>query len=422
MHTNKQLLALTCAGLLGGATLPAFAQDCDVTVDCPGFALGATYSGDLRRNTTGGMKTGTAYDQMLTLGAAWRNDTLFSEASISANVAVMYMGGHGISGEYVGDLQGLNNIEADEGWILYEMWTEFAFGNSQTTVRAGVLDLNAEFDAPETLGLFVGPPHGIGTEFSQTGSAGPSIWPVTGLGVRASGGWENGLVWRLGVYDGAPGGPHGDEFSHIHVSSDEGSLTIGELAYSSERVNKISLGAWSYSAKFERVDAALVPDVEPQSGNRGFYALIDVPVGSAGDTQFDAALRLGTASDEFNPVENYVGVAFTAAGFWASRPDDALGFAIAYAHLGDPYREAQAFDGVDTKSSEISYEFAYSTNLTPWLALKPGVQFVQNPGADPSVDNSWIIGLRFEIVGDHSWQVSARHGQKGDDSYARSKP
>ena len=303
-----------------------------------------------------------------------------------------------------------------------KLWTEFAFGDSQTTVRAGVLDLNAEFDAPETLGLFVGPPH----RHRHRVLADRQRRPVDLAGHRPRrsrlGRLGNGLVWRLGVYDGAPGGPHGDEFSHIHVSSDEGSLTIGELAYSSERVNKISLGAWSYSAKFERVDAALVPDAEPQTGNRGFYALIDVPVGSAGDTQFDAALRLGTASDEFNPVENYVGAAFTAAGFWSSRPDDAMGLAIAYAHLGDPYREAQAFDGADTTSSEISYEFAYSTNLTPWLALKPGVQFVQNPGADPSVDNAWIIGLRFEIVGDHSWQVSARHGQKSDDSYARSKP
>ncbi len=194
-----------------------FAQD---AADAPALVIGATYTGDLRRNTTGGLETGTAYSQMLKLGADWSNDTLFQEASLSASASVMYMSGDGISADYVGDLQGLNNIESDTGWRLYEVWTEFAFGgSSNTTVRAGVLDLNAEFDAPETLGLFVAPPHGIGTDFSQSGSAGPSIWPVTGLGVRAAGGWENGLDWRLGVYDGAPGGPDGDDFSHIHVSS-----------------------------------------------------------------------------------------------------------------------------------------------------------------------------------------------------------
>jgi len=396
------------------------AQD---AADTPSLVVGATYTGDLRRNTTGGLETGTAYSQMLKLGADWSNDTLFDEASISASASVMYMSGDGISADYVGDLQGLNNIESDTGWRLYEVWTEFAFGgNSHTTVRAGVLDLNAEFDAPETLGLFVAPPHGIGTDFSQSGSAGPSIWPVTGLGVRAAGGWENGLVWRLGVYDGAPGGPDGDDFSHIHVSSDEGSLTVGELAYSSERVNKMSLGAWSYSAEFERVDAAMVPDAAPESGNRGFYALIDVPLGNLGDTQFDGALRMGTANADFNTVDRYVGAAFTAAGLWPARPDDTFGIAVAYARLGNPYRAAQAFAGADTTSAEVSYELVYSTTLTDWLAIKPGVQFVQNPGADPSLRNSWVAGLRFEIIQEYSWQLSARHGKNSDGSYARSKP
>jgi porin len=423
MRMDKQLLRLACAGWLGSLALPAFPQDCDVAVDCPGFALGATYSGDLRRNTTGGLSTGAAYSQMLVLGADWRNDTLFSESTLSANASVMYMGGHGISGEYVGDLQGLNNIEADQGWKLYEVWTEFAFGNrSHTTLRAGVLDLNAEFDAPETLGLFVAPPHGIGTEFSQTGSAGPSIWPITGLGIRAAGAWDNGFEWRFGVYDGAPGGPDGDDFSHIHVSPEEGALTVGELAYRSERVNKISLGAWSYSAKFERIDAALLADAAPEAGNRGFYALVDLPLGNAGATQFDGALRLGTANADFNPVEHYAGLAFTATGFWAERPDDALGIAVAFAKLGEPYRAAQAFEGLATDSAEVSCELVYSTNLTSWLALRPGVQFVQNPGADPALGDSWVIGLRFEITRGGTWQQTARRDAPGGGAVVSRNP
>jgi porin len=403
---------------------PGSAQDAADTPSLanPALTIGASYSGDYRRNTTGGLETGNAYSQMLKLGADWHNDTLFDEASFTVSASVLYLSGDDISGTYVGDLQGLNNIEADTGWVLNEIWTEFAFGGSQTTVRAGVLDLNADFDAAETTGLFVGPPHGIGTDFAQTGNAGPSIFPLTGLGVRAAGGWDNGLAWRFGIYDGAPGGPDGDDFSHIHVSSEEGALTVGELAYSSDRVNKISLGAWSYSAEFERIDASMVPDSESESGNRGFYALIDVPLGSVGDAQLDGALRMGTANADFNPVDRYVGAAITLGNFLPNRPDDAFGIAIACARLGDPWRAAQAFAGADTTSTEISYELAYSAGLTDWLAIKPGVQFVQNPGADPSLDDAWVVGLRFEIVQEHSWQLSARHGKKADESYARSKP
>jgi len=165
-----------------------------------------------------------------------------------------------------------------------------------------------------------------------------------------------------------------------------------------------------------------VPDAAPESGNRGFYALSDVPLGNLGDTQFDGALRMGTANADFNTVDRYVGAAFTAAGLWPARPDDTFGIAVAYARLGTPYRAAQAFAGADTTSAEVSYELVYSTTLTDWLAIKPGVQFVQNPGADPSLGDAWVAGLRFEIIQEHSWQLSARHGKNSDGSYARSKP
>ena len=99
-----------------------------------------------------------------------------------------------------------------------------------------------------------------------------------------------------------------------------------------------------------------------------------------------------------------------------------FGIAVAYAKLGDPYRAAQAFDGIGTTSAEINWELAYSTNITPWLSLQPGVHFIQHPGADPTIGDSWVAGLRFEIAQDHSWQFSARRENKTDESYARTKP
>ena len=404
--------------LICSAALPAFAQECAVP-ECPGIALAVGYTGDLRSNTQGGLETGTAYSHVLSLGADWSSDSLFDAARLSGSASVMYIGGDGISSEYVGDLQGINNIEADAGWRLYEMWTELAFGSrSQTTLRAGVLDMNAEFDTPETTGLFVASPHGIGTDLSQSGSAGPSVWPTTGLGIRAAGASENGVAWRVGLYDGAPGGKDGNEFSSLKISSEEGALTIGELVYSSEHVNKISLGAWGYSARFERIDAELQPDAEPAKGNHGFYTLIDLPLGSAGDARFDGALRMGTASKEFNPVDRYVGLAFTTSGFSAARPDDAFGVAVAYARLGEPYRAAQEFSGVSTTSAEISWEFNYTTPLTPWLALMPGVQFVQHPGADASLGDAWVVGLRFDVSHGQSWGQTARRETPAGDPVA----
>jgi porin len=411
-----QFLAAAC---LIAAACPASAQDCEVGLDCAGVALNGTYSGDWRRNTTGGVATGSAYSNKLILGANWRADNLFEEARLSGSASVMYLSGDAISGEFVGDLQGVNNIEADAGWYLNEAWTEFAFGgHSRTTLRAGVLDLNAEFDVTPTSLFFVAPPFGIGTDISQTGPTGPSIFPLTGLAIRAAGEWDSGLAWRFGVYDGAPGNASGRGFGSLHVSSDEGVLAIGELVYHSDRLNKLSLGAWGYSAKFEPIDAAVNPDALPLNGNRGFYALADLPLGTAGDTRFDGSLRVGTANERFNAVDHFAAASLVATGVWPGRPQDQLGLGVAWAHTGDPYRNAQAFAGATSTSAEIAWELSYGTSPTEWLALKPGVQYVQHPGADASLSDSWIVGLRFEVSTDQSWKLMARREPAGGSEVA----
>lgn len=395
-------------GLAASLLVTAFAGASHAQVDDgPVMEFGVAYTGDLRRNTTGGLDTGTAYSQAFDLGLAWRTSAFGTR--ITSNLAVMYMGGDEISAELTGDLQGLNGIEAPERWRLYESWVEFGFGESSGSLRAGVLDLNAEFDTPVTQGLFTGSPFFIGTDLSQTGLRGPAIWPVTGLGLRAAGDVNENLHWRIGAYDGAPGTDE-DGFTSFDLSSEEGALLIGELEYSSERIHKLALGAWSYTADFERVDAALYPEAAPAKGNHGFYSTFDLPLGVVGDVNFDGALRAGVAPDRFNAIDRYAGVAVTARNLWASRPDDQLGVGIAWARLGKPYREASAFEGFATHSAETLCELAYRTGVSSWLVLIPNVQFVSHPGAVRGVDDSWVAGLRFELSQGHSWPLHTRPG------------
>jgi porin len=384
--------------LLVAVSLPVSAQESE---GGPTLGFGLAYTGDLRRNTTGGTAVGTAYAHALDLGVTWESDRLMPGTKISSSVAVMYLGGDGISDQFVGDLQGINNIEAPPGWRLYESWVQLSFGESPTSVRAGVLDLNAEFDTPVTQGLFIGSPFGIGTDLSQSGVRGPVVWPTTGLGIRVAGGAGESLQWRFGIYDGAPGTDEND-FTSMHLSSHEGALLIGELEYSSGRIHKLSLGTWAYTAKFERIDAALRPPAEPESGNYGLYATFDLALGSAGRVDFDAALRAGTAPAEFNAVDRYGGAAVTATHLWRARPDDSLGIGIAWAHVGSPYRAVSELDRAATTSAETLVELAYRADLTPSLALVPNLQFVADPGALREPDDAWVVGLRFELEVDRT--------------------
>jgi porin len=287
-------------------------------------------------------------------------------------------------------------------------------------LRAGVLDLNAEFDTPVTQGIFTASPFGIGTELSQTGTRGPVCWPTTGLGLRAAGDLGRHLHWRFGAYDGAPG-TDDDAFTSTRLTNDEGALFVGELEYSSDRIHKLAFGAWRYSADFERIDAAMLASPIEDDGNQGFYAHLDTRLGSWGPVDFDGALRAGIADAQFNAVDSYLGVAFTAAHLVPARPGDTLGFGIARARLGDEYRAVRSFDGQPATAAETTFELVYRAELTPWLALLPNLQFVRDPGADPLVGDAWIAGVRFELTRDHAWPLNERREQSPDGSYARTE-
>jgi len=413
---------ILAVSLLGLAALGNAARAQDAAEEETGLAVSFGYTGDLRRNTTGGMAVGTAYSDMLDMGASWSSNTLFSDTRFTTSVSVMHLSGDDISGDYVGDLNGVNNIEAPDAWHLYEFWSEFSFGgNANTSLRVGLLDLNVDFDTPVTSALFVGPAHGIGTEIAQTGGNGPAIFPVTGLGIRLSGEWNEGLRWRVGAFEGTPGDSQEDSFAVFDIERGEGSLLIGELEYSNERFNKVSVGLWSYTAEFDRLDAELVADAHTEQGNRGVYALMDMKVAEVGTARIDASLRAGIADARFNAVDEYVGATIVASHPFASRPDDALGFAVAYGHTGDLYRSVQSLAGVPSAAAETSYELTYRAAITEWLALAPSVQFVSHPGADLSLDDAWVVGLRFELSHEKSWPMLAKRNAPSTPAVARTE-
>ena len=198
MKSRKSLTQMFIGLALSTASATVAAQDISCIVgDCPGLDVTFNYTADLRRNTTGGLERGNAASGLLHTGVAWTSDRLWPGAMVVTSASLIHTTGGDISGRYVGDLQGLNNIEADGALRLYDFWTEIRFGHGVAT-RVGLLDLNAEFDAPVTSSFFIGPPFGIGTDLAQTGENGPAVFPVTSLGVRFAGRLGERTAWRLG--------------------------------------------------------------------------------------------------------------------------------------------------------------------------------------------------------------------------------
>jgi porin len=107
--------------------------------------------------------------------------------------------------------------------------------------EVGLYDLNSEFDKIEAAALFLNPSHGIGPDFSQSGRNGPSIFPITSLGLRGE--YKPAEHWliRAAVLDAVPGDPERPERTAVKLG--DGALAVLELNSLGERT-RAAVGHW----------------------------------------------------------------------------------------------------------------------------------------------------------------------------------
>jgi len=363
--------------------------------------LQATYTGEVWRNTQGGIKHASRYLDNLDLTWELDSTTLWDAPGGTFFFYGLYNNAAELSAEVLGDTQTVSNIDAPQAFRLFEAWYEQTLLGDRLSLLVGLHDLNSEFDVLDTRGLFILSAHGIGTDFAQTGENGPSIFPVTSLAFRAH--WRFTEAWsvRGAVYDGVPGDPDRPSKTVIDLGKGDGALGVAELAYEGASGLVVKAGYWHYTAKFDDLTAVDTKGAPVRrKGNDGFYVEGEMPVthepGNP-DQGLTIFVRYGRAKDNINQFQSFLGAGGVYTGLLPGRPGDQLGFAIAFARNGAPYIRAQARVGRPADTTERHFEFTYHAQLTDWLALQPDIQYIINPGTDPSVKDVLVFGLRFEI-------------------------
>ena len=398
MPTSLTAGCLLAIGCLGFAPLAARAAEADPAApeESPAISLSASYKGEARDLVSGGLRTGSAYLDDVDLQLSADLDKTIGWTAAQFFLYGLYNNGHSFSGDRVGDLNGISNIETSvEALRIQEAWVDQSFADGHASLRVGLYDLNTEFDTGEVKSLFLVPSHGIGPDFSQSGQNGPSIFPVTSLAARLNWNFDGGFYARAAVLDGVPGDPAHPKRTTINLSSRDGALLVGEIGLAVEHDRKWSVGVWTYTAAFPDLTTAAT-----HRDNRGGYAAIEQRLMSRDEgCAFDLAgsLRLGVADDNINPLSSYLGAGLVATGLFSLRPDDQLGLAVAVANTGAKFRSQVALAGGDPADREINLELTYFADVTEWLSVQPDLQYVINPGADSSVDNAFVVGLRFQV-------------------------
>ena len=95
------------------------------------------------------------------------------------------------------------------------------------------------------------------------------------------------------------------------------------------------------------------------------------------------------------------GVLYT--GLFASRVDDEVGLAIGRTHVNSRVAEVETLENavgrgpVGVQNAEYVGEVFYRVQATGWLALRPDIQYVHDPGGIARNTDDLIVGLRVSV-------------------------
>ena len=375
------LRLIACCAAAALSPVPAFAAD-------PNVDLGASYVSDTFANVRGGRERGVRVMGKLDLTAEV-NGVAFGIEGAQAYLNLQLLHGESLSEELVGDGQVVSNIDAPPGQRVLEAWLKLPFGGGAGFAKAGLIDLNTDFDVQSVGGLFVNSSHGIGPDFSQSGLNGPSIYPTTSSAVVI--GWKQ-PSWsaRAGLFDAVPGDPDRPRRTVVRFPGESGLLLVAEADVAVGASAEFQIGAWTYTTRFDAVRQPREDAQQRLSGNRGAYAMVEGTLSRHGERTLDGWVRAGVAETSINPIGFYAGGGLSFGG-----DDSRFGVAVGHARLGDP---AIAPAEIRPDRAETNIELTWSRRLSEQLTVQPDLQYVINPGWNPALHDAFVLGLRLDIT------------------------
>ncbi|MCB9066314.1 MAG: carbohydrate porin [Calditrichae bacterium] len=366
-----------------------------------GIELETAITGDMISNVSGGISSGNAFLNNVDVAISFDGETLMGWQG--ATLLTYILGNYGGSpGDYVGDFQGVSNIDAFNTWKVYELWLEQNFAQDSWSFKAGLIDLNSEFYVTETAGFFINSSFGIGAEFAQTGQNGPSIFPATSLALRVRYSPMESVYGQFAAFDAVSGNPDNPRGTQIHrFNSTDGLLLTGEIGSINsgeafgESYQKIAIGGWRYTADFASID-----ETSSSNNNMGVYLLGERQLFreySDPAQGLSCFANVGFANSTYNQIGLFYSAGAVYSGVFPGRDADAVGIAVATVRSGTPFRQWMIQTGQPVENAETAIELSYRAQLFPWFAFQPDLQYIVNPGMDSQLQNSIAVGARFEI-------------------------
>lgn len=363
-----------------------------------GVDIDASYTGDLWRNAQGGADRGNASVNALDVKVAIDGEKLYNLKGSRILIEGMTTAGSNPN-KFAGTWQNVDNraivrSTQENSTRLYQAWIEQSFNKDKASVKLGIYDPSTEFYVTDSSRLFLGTSYTTGWELTQTGQNGPSVFPVTGLGVRTHMKITEHTYFQTAFLDGVPGNPNKPEETDYAIHDKDGTFKIIETGYKSREYGHYAIGFWHYSGGFDDL-TDVNADGSPirRHNNQGQYILLEKELVQ----HLTGFARIGIAQENVNGGNRAWSAGLVYDKLIPGRQVSELGFGVSSAHNSPKWNDLMENAGNETDNSETILELTYRDTLTPWLSIQPDIQYIINPNTDPAQDNALLIGARFKV-------------------------
>jgi len=379
-------------------------------LDDQGIRFTGEYSGETVYNADGGLKRSARYSQNLKLGVRFDLGKLYGlDNGGLVQLTVNDRRGNDGSGDLVG-----NRLPVQENYGgLYTRLTELSYERSLFTpaldVKLGYMAMGNDLGGLDSGILCNFMNAGFcGHPLNMSGGSGWSNYPNAHLGVRLKYSFSPAWQLRVAAFNVDPeSNGNSSRAWHLTPKHSTGTVVPIELVY--KRLDELP-GEYKLGWYYDSSDAQRIGSDEKVAGRGGHYLLADQAVWHAPGRPGQSLHLFGqasVASSAASPFSKWYSAGVVLYQPFAGRPRDTLALGFGRAVPNPRSREVQEDNALangqaypELDNAERLVELSYGFQATPWLLLRPDMQYVIEPGAfsGQSIDNALVFGLQVKAT------------------------
>ncbi len=398
-----------------GATLTGDWGGTRTALDERGIRFRGDYVGEAMGVVDGGYgRTGARYAQQVRVGVDLDMGTLAGWSGGAFHVTLNDRRGNSTSADLVGNRFPIQEAYGGQYTRLTEASYDQTFNAGQSYFKLGYYAMGNQFGLHSLLTHFVNAAF-CAHPLAMSGNSGWYNYPTARWGGEVAQQVSPALNVRTGWFQVNPnlGGNIERNAFRPFVSGTTGSLFPVEVTWTPDK-GGAHPGVYKFGGYYDtsRVNQRGL-DTSPTTGRHGAYMLAEQRLTrEAGDPQrgLTAFAQYMVSDTDTAQIRRWYALGGVYQGI-GSRAQDSIALGYVGADINRRLVDARRADlvgmGVPGDSplyqlsqAEELFELSYSIQVTPWLMIRPDVQYIVNPGtfAYTRTDNAWALGVQTKVT------------------------